>query len=325
MNKIDRSVLRFVIVLVGLSLALWMAGKYIYYPYADTQDRMRGLLRKAPQLEAVTFGNSENMALDFKELGLNGHHAWMNGSDIFETKYLVENLLPRLPAVQTVFIAVPYFEFSLDNAAYTADDRTDIKKGMYASLPLDRPMKGDNKNFIFAKVLAPVVRTDHWETALQQIIRGKRIENTVDEYGNLVTTQIIKSKEDMDLRVANNKHGHIAFARKMLFDHKNLQQDAFEEMKILLKLLKARNIRVVFFTPPLYCQFTQGYDKLIVSDMKSRMNTISREFGVEYYDYSEDREIADNYAYFWDETHLNNEGARLFTKKFKKGMLKAEK
>ncbi len=289
------------------------------------QQAVKNLLNSSQQIEALAIGNSHAYAINFEALGYNGYRLARSGRDIFEIKYYLEGLLPRLPHVKTVFITVSYFTFQRDNAL--SDEVRIRRTHTYAAVPLWRFFKGDFANFVMAKIhpIFPVIditREDSWEGVFRAIISqnsedakktqpaGEHLEYRCADRGY----DYIMAHADLRAR------GYIQSTTNMALQRPDIHLDTYNTMVDIIQQLQARNVRVIFVTPPYFYAYTKIYQENApesISLMEQNMQTLQQDYGIKYYNFSLDEDFTLNHRAFSDSDHLNRCSAKEFSKKFK--------
>ena len=306
---------------------LYFVSNHYSPPYRREKFRINQLLDKSETIEALAVGNSHNYALDFETLGLNGYHIWQGGNDVFETKYQIESLMPKLPHVKTVFYAISYFTFHWENAASSSKDRTGIRRKYYFAIPSFKFIPGDFTDFILAKS-SPIIRNDHWQAVFISIIRGRDIDLLsslndyfqIDSFGKPLSSARFSHMSKDSLRINTIKIRVPFLLREqndMVTDHPNLTQDTYTTVVSIVKYLQNKDIRLIMYTPPFFKLHTDLYDKETISIMKENMRKLQKSFGVDYYDFSTDTTFTSNHLIFRNADHLNEQGAKLFSRKFR--------
>ena len=295
------------------------------------QKSVTQLLNATQPVEAIAIGNSHTQAIDFTVLGYNGHRLARSGRDIFEIKYYLDGLLPKLPDVKIVFITVSYFTFQRDNAV-SAEVR--IRRiHTYATIPSWRYIDGDFSNFLVGKLhpifpVTEIAREDAWEGVAYGIVGDddNPIEQTIIEQANNHCAD--KGYEYIathaDLRAAQ----HIQYAAEMTTNHTDLPLDVYQAMVDIIQDLQQRDIRLIFFTPPYFSGYTEFYrenDPEAIGLMQQNMRSLQHEYKIEYYDFSSDQAFAPNYQMFIDSDHINPCGAKQFSTKLKQILMSNEK
>lgn len=120
---------------------------------------------------AIVVGSSHGKDVDLERTGLNGQNFSHDGQDVFEMTYIARSVRRRVPRVDTVLLAVSYFSFGLDNAAYQRrGTRTRIGKRitMYSAFPRAAFVWGDGPEFLKG-LLYPVVTRDHFRAGFRAL------------------------------------------------------------------------------------------------------------------------------------------------------------
>lgn len=118
------------------------------------------------------------------------------------------------------------------------------------------------------------------------------------------------SKEKMIEESKETFNRHLNFIRSG-------EKQKEEKMQILDEILKTcieNNIRPVVTTTPLTRYYSDNFSEEFLNEfIGSIENIVARYPNVKYLDYSKDERFTDNDEYFFDSSHLNVKGAKLFT------------
>lgn len=310
-----------------LNLLLAYVSSRYAYRYPREELRIQQLFSKTNSIDALSVGNSHAQSLDFATLGYNnGYAIWQGGGDVFEAEYQLKALLPRLPNVKTVFFAISYFTFHADNA--TIPNRLVMRRRDYVAIPSFSWVDGDFGNFFRTKFF-PIVREDHWEEVFYAMVKGKKnyslstLEESlgVNSYGQLIDKRYLGQPLSLDALTTLTREVEVPeqlhLNAEMVENHPTLVQDVYKTLVSIIKSLQDRNIRIIFYTPPYFYLYSELYDQEMIAVMKHNMDTLQEDFGVEYYDLSTDPTIAPNHLLFYDDDHLNKDGATAFSQKLK--------
>ncbi len=277
------------------------------------------------EIELVTLGNSHNLAVDLNEFDQKGYHLWRDAGDFFEIQYLADHLVYDSSSIETVLIPASFFAFHIQKSAW--EKLRENRQALYTVIPSWNFIDGQLKEFILGKiyVVFPVetlVREDHWERVIQSIFdksfrtadkfRGKDGQEIVERY------QKCEYKEFDELVTFTKEIGipeHTNGQNRSLEMNPNLPADSYAAAVRIIQKLRARNIRVVFYTPPYFEMYNELYDKETVATMKAYMARLQQAHGVEYYDFSNDPQFVRNNRLFYDDDHLNRCGAKIFSAK----------
>jgi len=91
-----------------------------------------------------------------------------------------------------------------------------------------------------------------------------------------------------------------------------------------LDQLAARNIRVLCITPPVFEEYARKYDRDTVRFQRATMKRLAAERGLEYHDFSDDRQFGGVANFFANPDHLNVLGARQFSEHRLKPLLEGD-
>lgn len=288
----------------------------------EEQQNVEELLANRETIEAIAIGNSHTWSINLKALGYEGYLFARPGGDLFEIRYHLEALIPRTTSVRTVLIPMSYHMFRFDNA--NAEETEARRTHIYNAVPSWKFIKGDFKNFIVGKShfivpIQTVLRRDNWKGIFDELTgngKGKLspVETAVDDCSYLEKEKLLGYTRGRVTRVTR-------LTREMMAKHSDLEEESFRVATEILLFLRAKQIRVIFFTPPYFHAYTDLYltqDKETVVRMQQTMRRLQQEYGVEYYDFSRSKEFATNDKLFRDGDHLNGCGAILFSEKFKR-------
>ncbi len=284
---------------------------------------MDSLFAKRSEITALAIGNSGCRAIDFETLGLNGYHLWKGGTDLFETDKMARLTVPELPNLGTIFIPIAFFSFVQDNGKIQT--RQDFRVRYYVifqSVGYWGLINEDFRNFVLG-VLAPLARGDHWKGVIGNLFFGESEEvkamHTIDKYGNIGAKRYDGITPE---KIGKWASIHIALVKEITSRYPDVGEEVLKTFRESVKFLKKfKNLRVVYFIPPIYKSYTEiikrRQGKYIERAVKI-MNEIAKEFDVEFYDHSFDQDFVNDPNLFFDENHLNEQGGKLFSEKFKK-------
>src|SRR5690554_4003995 len=308
---------------VGLFIfgVIYVAVERISPAYPELKSRMEILEQRASEIEVVTLGHSHNVSIDFDAMGVDGFHLWTASADPFETKYWAEYAVPKLPNLKYVLIASSYWVFRRDNTAgaptvpsYFPEKRREL----YAVTNSVRFIKGDFSYFVKGK-LAPIVRVDHWKGIVDQLITGaektrKSARDGKVDYHPADTVSAEALRKDAEEQVAHD----LMLQTAMVADHKNLVQDAFDTFDEMAAYLNKRGVKVIFFILPFYVAYNERTDKPTAEEMRRLMRQLAdKHENVVYYDFSTHPSFTEVSEYYFDSTHLNVGGSKVFSQFFR--------
>ncbi len=318
MNKPLAESIGFVIVGLLIGFGLRTLSDWADPVYGEEKLRATRLMEKRESIEVIDVGHSQNQALDYAVMGLNGYHQYCFGSDVFEITYLLRAIVPELPNLKVVFLNVNPLGFKQDNSADNA--RSDLRRKYYATTPTFRSWRlihGDLRNLVFGK-LSAIIREDHWQGVYEALASGKRVPIIVDEFGFLGPYKT----QQMTTGVRTNRYEKLStlvqLTEATYADNPQLPEDVYKVLRETLIYLSERNLRVILFTTP----NTRLGNELMAQESENTfaianqyIQKLTEEFGVEYYDFSHDQEFVDEYQFFHSEDHMNQRGARAFSQR----------
>ncbi len=271
---------------------------------------------KASQIQAITVGNSHSIAIDFNTLDLQGYHLWQPASDIFEADFMLESWLPKLPMVKTVLFVASYDLFYARNI--DSPSASEKHRVLYSQTPSWLVMNNDLGNFVIGKLnrVVPILhisRPDHWRRVVFNVGTNGLSDFPRAEDGQLLRPSYINcnylSVEEMN-ELAEYRGNRI---KKQLATVKpGTTVETYRTIGEIVNYLKARNIRIVFYTPPYHDLFNQLYQGHLESDFLNTMDQLQEEYRVEYYNFSKDSAFRDS-RFFKDIHHMNLCGAKGFS------------
>ncbi len=317
-HPITQTVL-FLAIGIGLLGGLYTVSERVAPTYADVKTRMSLLQAKANSITAIAAGNSHSVAIDFKAMGVNGFHVWMPGSDLLETRYIVEEVVPMLPNLKYVLVPASPFLFHRDNLAVVNSDRSDLRRETYAFTTSFRFLEGDMSNFVQAR-LSPIARPNHWKGFVSALSGKPPEEHPVRPDGFIEyfqdrsdATAAFLEKDGTDKAAEN-----VALQEEMQDTQPDLVENAYDALAALAASLEAEDIQMVLYTPPIYPAYLNHFDPAITEEMKSLVMRLDAKYdNLSYYDFSRDTAFVYNPVYFRDSDHLNVAGAAVFSERLK--------
>jgi hypothetical protein len=310
--------LMFVTIGISLFAALFVFGDRVDPVFPEQRERLKILRERAEEIEAITLGHSYAMMVDFDALEMDGFHLWTASEDIFETHFRATSLVPELPNLKTVFVGVATWQFRRDNIAGAAKLPAHFpgkRRELYAVTPGFRYIPGDFGSFIKGK-LAPVIRPDHWTSVVRTLLNKNEAMLPVARDGTIgypapdsVGREALL--RDAEARVAHDRR----LEHAMLADRPSVPEDARAAMEDLARFLTQQGMRVVFFTPPFYTPYTEMSDPSAIAEVREFMGPLADSHpDIWYFDHSTDPHFADDPSLFFDSTHLNRRGSKLFSR-----------
>jgi hypothetical protein len=281
------------------------------------QEHVRQVLDNSSTVESIVLGSSHGDDIDFSSTRFHGYSLARAWGDFFETEYYLKYLVPRLPELKVVFIPVGYFSFDWDNAQI--DELAVRREQVYTTIPSWSIIPGDFKDFFIGRgaQLVPIktiLRQDNWKGIFFSLIKAQDTNSS-----NSTPTEDCKYVEISQLAVQADARAdeQIQFAKEARLSRPTIREDSYQAVVATIQYLLAHNIRVVFFTPPYYSEYTNHYrqnDFESIAAMQEMMKRLQRDFGIIYFDFSTDVRFVSDNKLFTDSDHLNLCGKQMFSK-----------
>ena len=316
----------FLTIFAGLFAGLYALSANVAPVYPDVSRRMELLEQQADDIEVITVGNSHSIGVDFQTLGVRGFHLWRPAGDLFETKYVIENVIPQLSDARCVLLPASYFLLRRDNAATVTTNHGERRRELYATTNSFDFLDGDFKRFVEAK-LTPIARPDHWKSVVEALAGRPPDRLPVREDGVIVyfgDTDTL-SAASLKTHAEEVSKEYLDLQNEMEAHHTMLVEDTYDTLEEIAQYLQKRDLQLVLFTPPYYTEHTRQFDPVTTEQMKTMVRRFSSTYpNVQYFDLSTDSTITHTPAYYRDSDHLNSRGARVFSDKLKSVMRSQE-
>ncbi len=208
---------------------------------------------------------------------------------------VLENYIDRFAKGSTLYI--PISSFSLIGEPPTRSDILSLNRRFYYFMRRDLIIDFSWREWLAAMspgLFYPSWRAEHWN---------------VDEFDEVSdrTTDPSGAQSDAETTL----EGHILLYKKD--GGYSIRQENADCLTRMVALCKEHGVTPVLITTP----FLREYDDLIPEDFLamqlSFLETFTTEQGIAYLDFSRDSRFIDRYDLFINSTHLNSEGALLFT------------
>jgi hypothetical protein len=279
---------------------------------------VESVINERQNVQAIVLGNSHGDNISFETMGFRGYSLSRAWGDIFETQYYLNYLVPRLPNLEFVFIPISYFSFNWDNGSI--EKLEDRRSQIYTTLPAWNFIEGDFDQFLEGKVdnllpLKAVVREDHWKGVFYAVVLGKKDNSSIN--------QILQENCDyQDQKILEDVAKARVFdtldmGKEVVSKHPDIQTDIYATLAETVEFLQSEGIRVVFFTPPYYQEYSKIYMRespASISNMYLSISKLIREYQIEYYDFSNDKTFIEDIQLYKDSDHLNLCGKQRFSR-----------
>jgi hypothetical protein len=276
------------------------------------------VINERQDAQAIVMGNSHGDNITFETMEFHGYSLSRAWGDVFETQHYLNYLVPRLPNLEIVFIPISYFSFNWDNGSI--EKLEDRRSQIYTTLPAWNFIKGDFEQFLEGKVdklfpVKAVVREDHWKGVFYAAVSGKKGNSSINyillENCDYQDQKILEDIAEARVLDTLNMGKEVASKRP------DILTDTYATLAETVEFLQSKGIRVVFFTPPYYQEYSKIYMRESpdsISNMHVLISKLIWEYQIEYYDFSNDKTFVDDIRLYKDSDHLNLCGKQRFSR-----------
>lgn len=305
-----RFIKKFIILSITISIIVMLVNE-VYLNFRTNDNVFETMPEK---VQICNFGSSHGLFgfdyEDYKEQYACFNFALVSQSLSYDYR-LFQNYESHIDDETIVFITISYFSF-YGKKEELAEDFESKNKRYYNILPARLIKKYDFKTDIFLRYI-PSLSADSIEllgTLLIPIV-GKKEDNNITEVMPIATANSIDVKEDARLasiRHINNEDKYDSEGR--LLENK----EEIQSLRCLIKDCKEKGAIPILITTPYLKEYTDEIKKVpgFYESFYSIIEQISREEGVEYYDYAFDERFFNQYDLFMNSDHLNENGAKMF-------------
>ena len=222
-------------------------------------------------------------------LGMSCYNAGRDGQGIFYVEAVIKAQLKRYtPKIALIDLHEEMFKYGHEKI-----DRLSCLLPYFDSHPEIRPIILKRSKFERIKLLSNVY-----------------------PYNSMILT-IAKN----NFAKAGDHYGYMPLSRKMrpselppppkktkTFDKSSINPDTIKSLETICNMLKTHDVKVVLLISP---YFGGSQDP----DMKEIVKAHAMEWSVSFFDFSGDENIMQDYRYWADRIHMNNDGAMAYSKK----------
>jgi hypothetical protein len=293
--------------LVVIVAALYRIGVPHYQTYKLKSEELR--LVDAKSAKVLIFGNSHALDIVPEYGGFRGTNFGRGGQDLFELAHTARYVLPRARQAKTVLIAISYFSFALDNAAYLKGGvQTHIGRRLhtYSAFPRFDFIAGDTGPYLKG-LLYPLVTSDHWA----QVFTGApAVELEDDEEEKVVR----RSAAQLGPITKRRVRSYVSMMNNMKGNNPEVAEQTYATLRGLIEELQARGVTVALFTAPYWKAYNRQFPKKYRQQLAENARELCKVTGVRYYDFSDDAKFSAAPEIFANADHLNVDGKRIFSK-----------
>jgi hypothetical protein len=266
----------------------------------------------------VVLGSSHAYAIVPEHMGLSGVNLAHDGQDLFEVAYIARTVKARAPKLDTVIIALSYFSFVFDNAAYTlrgVETRIGQRIDLYAAFGRLSFIPGDGSEYLKG-MLWPLVTRDHFEAGFAalgpKVAHAEELEDDTvadrDRHG-AADVEAPRGKRPSKTLAFYQKHAerrcrqYDALIRTMRSRHPGLERDAYDVLRDVVAELEQSEIDVVLVTPPYFEPYNECFAKRWQELTRKNGQRIAEATGARYFDFSHHPEFREMNR-FMDSDHI---------------------
>ena len=300
---------------LGVLVGLGILGETLAPVHPEITARRALIERSAADITALSLGSSHARAIDFPSMEIEGFHLSRSSGDIHEAAFLLEEMLPRLPALRCVLLPLSPFLLTLDNGAPTTRDRSALRRELYVRTGSLRYIDGDLRPFVAGK-LAPVARPDHWRGVINRF-RGFPPGGTVEPDGAIPHPDQLRTISRDSLRV----HGaaaarlHHELSMESLSLRPDVRSRSIRALGTVIEQAGERGVHVFLYTPPYHAAYLVALPDDAMRRERSLGSNLSRRYAhVSYVDYAAHPAFTNEDRYFHNSDHLNRYGATDFSR-----------
>lgn len=283
-------------------VVLTLAFNLLYKHFAPSEQ-----VRKVPDnIQICNFGSSHG-AFNFNYTDLNKKYVCANFGMVVQTLMYDYRIMlhykEKIAKDAVVFIILSHFSF-FGKPEVLDDDFASLNRRYYKFLPRNLIKEYDLKTDIYINYFPLLSKTN---------ILGDLFNMFFPPNAGLWIEGINAEKA--------KPHGYERYylhvARKTDKDGSRMYQpEAIEALYNMISLCRDIGARPVLVTTPYLKEYTDAireHDPSFYDDFYSVINEVTSKTGVEYYDYSMNKDYMNDYSLFTDTDHLNGKGSRLFT------------
>jgi hypothetical protein len=246
---------------------------------------------RAGTIQVLSVGSSQmDAAFDPDALGPPAANLANPSQDILYSVALTRKYVPRLASLRTVLFEIAYFSLESDIRDTPEHWRSFFYRRVFGIPHRDAGDEYDLRNYSWVALYGGT-------ESLARVFSSSRL-------GAHQAT----ANERRDLDPASG-------ARRLKYHHSLMKQERIaanlRETETLFDELRARGLRVVIVTPPVFTTYSSHVDPARYRRFQDAVRDLARRYGAEYANYFDDRrfEAAD----FSNHDHLNPKGANKFT------------
>jgi len=287
-----------------------------YPEYNSRKNRIKRIIEENVT-DCLVFGSSHAGAIDTKIIGFkNGKKIISPGADLFEIRYEVASIVPKLTNLDTVLISFSYFTMYYNNGVYLNDkgvrSRKENRIRVYATCPQAMLIDSNIGDYVMG-ILYPLVTNDHWERVISPQTEKKNKEPGANNKSNQSLSDKIKHLNKHAIERCNRVFRHLV--PSMMKNYKgNLFKRNIQNLEKILEILNRHGIRTVLFTPPYWRSYIENTPIEYRDGCAGAILKIQEKYNMEYYDLSSVKDFQNHPNLFSDSDHVDNKNKEAVAK-----------
>lgn len=298
------------LILFAVILAVVVESVNIVYVKRDKSDPnyIRKFQNIPNEIQICNFGSSHGLySYDYEELEEKDacFNFGLSAQSLSYDYRLFQEYSDHIKEHAVVFITLSYFSF-FGEPEENSEDFASKNARYYPILPAKLIKQYDFATDLFTHYVPALgAETD----VLIKTLLGKTVDDGGDDWQRVA----------FDIDVSADAEGayvrHIEYNQDEQTGQLLLNQESVDALYALIEGCQKQGATPILVTTPYLAEYTNAVKKNapgFYDQFYSIVNQVVNDTGVEYYDYAFDERFSDNYAWFMNSDHLNQEGARNF-------------
>lgn len=314
------------LVLLGVIVAAIIAGMNEIYKNGYYLNVMEGgKFQEIPlDIQLANLGNSHGGGFvydDYREVTT--FNFSMGSQPLICDYLLLKNYREHLSKNAVVFVEVSYFD--LYRTISESTDEEMLKRYYFILEPENNPWYTVKDDFLYHYFPVLAIHPDNLVKVSKNILdfylkRNKNSAAPADEKSE----DTILLERNIDAIAAARVEQHYRYCQ---LNKGNMDLNEMQALHDILDLCQENGWRPIIITTPYTAQYTSYWPEEVLKEMRKYLDNIAQEYGIEYLDYSQNPDYADDLSLFIDSDHMNSSGAQKFSAElkdyiYKKGYLK---
>lgn len=282
------------IILIALYVIFIFGASQLYINYISKYNKF---LRVPNNLEVVNLGSSHSFYGIKYPKGIKGYNLALDSQNFYYDSKILKKYINKINKNGKIIIPVSIFSF------YSSDDLgdTDLNERYYNFLNYEDVYNGTKTRAFLVKKFYIFYDGKSLFGTLKFIVKSlikRKLEYKEMEWPSekLTLAQKIKESEETVKRHTRKTKVHM------------------EYIKNILKICKENNLIPILITTPQSYLYNEGVgDNQYKERIYDKIERLKEEFNFIYLDYSHDQRFENNLELFYDDDHLNEKGAEIFT------------